>query len=352
MATLEQVQQRYFYFGLEATKYPEIQKCMDKQFKDCLLAGRLGCQVSRDILPFCGKVLRISQLVFDQRHKSPTLFRNWNRIIEYLCQKDGLRVERHNVPPTQLRFPLSRSILKGKDLTFDRVYSLDSSDKEKLERVLKHSLRFTEQSFGYSIFSEKSLRMMLTGDRTLCVYSTTTQGRITAVMWGVKLQIKQANQSVPCFYVLYAAREPEYYGQNIYKKLISHLRPALINKGKFQSEFLCWKQGKNNVINNKSLVKLKHILGDVSRSEGEAYTFEAAENCSVRLNPHSTVPYPTHDALKGALHRYALRAGDPLTFASEITALMFKVKLLWKICYSQTFAKQRDHQNSLQPYEE
>lgn len=349
MITLEKVQKKYYNFGLEATEYPEIQSCMDQQFKDCLLAGRLGCQIPRDILPFCGKILTITQFVFDQRNENPILFKNWNCILKYLCQNDGVTVERFGLPPTQLCFPLSRSVLKGKDVTFDKISFLDSSNNSSLEKIIKHSLRFTDQSCGYSVFSEKSLRMMLTADNTLCAYSTTIQGRITAVVWGVKLQIQQLDEMVPCFYILFAAREPEYSGQNIYEKMIRTFQPLLINEGNFKSEFLCWKQGKNNSINNNALVKFKDALGEVSRSEGEAYTFEAAENCSLRLDQQSTIPLPGDAVLEEALQKYALSAGDILTFAYEFPILMFKINLFWNAWYNKTFPTQKDYQNSLQP---
>ena len=104
MLTLEKVQQNYKDFGLESTKYPEIQNCMDQQFKDCLLASRLGCQIPRDILPFCGKVLKITHLVLDQKNENSTLFKTWNYILNYLCQNEGVIVERYGLPPTQLKF--------------------------------------------------------------------------------------------------------------------------------------------------------------------------------------------------------------------------------------------------------
>lgn len=349
MITLEKVQHKYSNFNLEATKYPEIKRCMDEQFKDCLLASRLGCQIPRDILPFCGKILRITQVVFDQRNENVILFKNWGCILKYLCQNDGKTIERYGLPPTQLRFPLSRAVLKGKDVTFDKISFLDSSNNDILEKIIKHSLRFTDQSCGYSVFSEKSLRMMLTADNTLCAYSTTITGRITAVIWGVKLQIQQLDEMVPCFYILFAAREPEYCGQNIYEKMISAFQPLLLNEGNFKSEFLCWKQGKHNAINNNALAKFKDVLGEVSRSEGEAYTFEAAENCSLKLNQDSTIPFPRDDVLESALQKYALDAGDLLTFAYEFPIMMFKIKLFWKAWYNKTFPTKNDYPNSLQP---
>lgn len=349
MIILQTVQQKYYNFALEATPFPEIQSCIDQQFKDCLLAGRLGCQVPRDILPLCGKVLRVSQLVYDQRNENPNLFKSWNEVLKDHCQNGGMIVERYGLPPTQLSFPLSRSILKGKNVTFDKISFLDSSNNDVLEKIIKYSLRFTDQSCGYSIFSENSLKMMLKADNTLCAYSTTTQGRITATIWGVKLQIKQLNETIPCFYIFFAAREPEYCGQNIYEKMIGAFQPLLVNEGNFKSEFLCWKQGKNNSINNNALKKFKDVLGDVNRSEGESYTFEDAENCSLRLNRQSTKNHPCDDTLKEALQNYTLNAGDLLTFAYEFPILMFKINCLWNVLYSKTFPKQNRYLNSLQP---
>lgn len=349
MITLEKAQEKYTHFDLEAFKYPEIQSCMDKQFKDCLSANRLGCQISRDILPFCGKILRITQFVFDQRNENAILFKNWSCILEDLCQDGGLTVERYGLPPIQLRFPLSRAVLKGKNVTFNKISILNSSDKDILEKIIKHSLRFTDQSCGSKVFSEKSLGMMLNADNTLCAYSTTVHGRITAVTWGVKLQIEQLDETVTCFYVLYAAREPEYCGHNIYEKMMTVFQPLLSNEGNFKSEFLCWKQGKNNDINNNALAKFKGVLGEVSRSQSEPYTFEAAENCSLKLNPHSTVPFPSDDALEKSLLKYILDAGDFLTCSYEFPILMFKINFFWNAWYNKTFPIQKDYQNSLQP---
>lgn len=97
------------------------------------------------------------------------------------------------------------------------------------------------------------MKMMLKAPNTLCACATTVQGEITAVTWGIKLII---NKTVSCFYMLIAAREPEYCGQNIYGKMIEAFRPFLVEEGHFKSEFLCWKQGKNNSINNSALEKL------------------------------------------------------------------------------------------------
>lgn len=348
MITLEK-EQMYYNFDLEAKKYPEIQSCIDEQFIDCLLVRRLGCQIPRDILPFCGKVLKVTQFVYNQRNENQTLFKTWKCLLEYLCQKDGVTVERYALPPTQLSFPLSRSILKGKDITFDKISFLDSTNTDFLEKIIKYTLRFTDQSCGYSVFSEKSLKMMLRAENTLCAYSTTVQGRITAVIWGVKLQIQQLDETVPCFYILFAAREPEYCGQNVYEKMIGAFHPWLVNEGPFKSEFLCWKQGKNNSINNNALIKFKDFFGEVSRSEGEAYTFEAAENCLLRLNQQSTIPFPSDNTLKESLQKYALNAGDFLTFAYEFPILMFKTNFLWNSLYNKTFPMKNGYQNSLQP---
>lgn len=314
-----------------------------------MLAPRLGCQISRDILPFCGRIFSITQFVYSERDKNETLFKTWKCVLKYLCQNDGVTVERYGVPPTQLRFPLSQSILKGKNITFDKVSFLDSSNTNIREKLIKRALRFTDQSCGYSIFSEKSLRMMLTAQDALCAYSTTIQGDITAVVWGVKLQIQELNKTVPCFYLLFAAREPEYCGQNIYGKMIEAFHPFLVQDGCFKSEFLCWKQGKNNSINNNALEKFKKKLGEVTRSESKPYTFEAAEECSIRLNPESTTNSPSSDALEEALQKYALNAGDLLTFAYEFPLLMFKISWFWNAWYSRTFPTPNSYQTSLQP---
>ena len=190
---------------------------------------------------------------------------------------------------------------------------------------------------------------MLNSDNTLCAYSTTVQGRITAVIWGVKLQIKQLDENVPCFYIMHAAREPEYCGQNIYEKMMIAFQPLLTNEGRFKSEFLCWKQGKNNDINNNALAKFKDILGEVSRSEGQAYTFESAENCSLKLNLQSTVSFPGHDALEESLLKHVLDVGDFLTYAYEFPILMFRINFFWSAWYTKTFSMQKSYCNSLQP---
>jgi hypothetical protein len=108
-------------------------------------------------------------------------------------------------------------------------------------------------------------------------------------------------------------------------------------------------KGKDNAINNNALAKFKDVLGEVSRSEGEAYTFEVAENCSLKLNQHSTIPFPNDALLESALQKYALDAGDFLTFAYEFPILMFKIKLFWNVWYNKTFPKKNDYPNSLQP---
>ena len=84
MITLDKVQQRYYNFSIEAKDYLEIQSCIDQQFKDCLLARRLGAQIPRDILPFCGKVLRIAQFVYNQRDEKKILFKTWNCILKLI----------------------------------------------------------------------------------------------------------------------------------------------------------------------------------------------------------------------------------------------------------------------------
>lgn len=342
-------QQSFNNFCLEARPYPELQTYMDRQFKDCASTDRLGCQVPRDILPFCGKVFKISQFVYSIGNENRALLKTWECFLKNYCQNEGVTVERFGLPPTQLNFPLSRKVLTGEDVTFDKISFLNPSDNIVLEKIVRCTLRLTDQSCGYSVFSEKSLKMMLKADNTLCAYSETTQGDITAVVWGVKLEIKQLNQSIPCFYILFAAREPEYCGQNIYEKMISSFQPLLINPGRFKSEFLCWKQGKSNSINNRALVKFRDILGDVSRSEGEAYTFEAAENCCLRLDKQSTNTLAaTEEALQDALTEYALNAGDLLTFVCEFPILMFKINLLWNALYTKTFPKPHDYPNSLQ----
>lgn len=60
--------------------------------------------------------------------------------------------------------------------------------------------------------------------------------------------------------------------------MISTFQPLLVNEGNFKSEFLCWKQGTNNAINNNALAKFKDVLGEVSQSEGEAYTIDFEQN--------------------------------------------------------------------------
>lgn len=349
MITLEDAKHSYNSFFSEVEQYPEIRFRIDKQFRDCLLAPRLGCQVPRDILPFCGRVLDMTHFVYDKRNENSTLFKAWKCLLNYLCQDKGLTVIRYGVPPTQLRFPLSRAILKGKNITFNKVSILDSSDTDKLEKLIKKAIRITDQSCGYSVFSETSLRMMLTAKDTLCAYSTTIQGGITAILWGVKIQIQQQNRTVPCFYVLFAAREPEYCGQNIYDKMIQAFQPFLFGERDFKCEFLCWKQGKNNPINNKAIVKFTNDLQELSRSESDPYTFEEAEVCSIRLDPKSTTNPPSADVLENALKQYALNAGDLLTFALEYPLLMFKVNWFWNAWNNRTFPKPNDYQTSLQP---
>lgn len=64
-------------------------------------------------------------------------------------------------------FLLSRKVLKGRDITFDKISFLDPSENDTLEKVIKYSLRFTDQACGYNVFSEKSLKMMFVADKTL-----------------------------------------------------------------------------------------------------------------------------------------------------------------------------------------
>ena len=338
------------HFFIEAKQYPEIFNRIDEQFKACLFAPSLGCQIPRDILPFCGKVLRITEFVYNKKNDNKVLYKTWKCILKYLCQDAGLKIERYNIPPTQLCFPLSRSILKGRNITFDKVSFLNPADNDVLENLIKKAMRFTEQSCGYSVFSKDSLKMMLTAENTLCAYSTTVEGKITGLVWGIKLNIKQQNNIVPIFYVLFAAREPEYSGQNIYEKMVAAFHPHLTEEGPFVSEFVCWKQGKNNIINNNAINKFKKDWEELNRSESEPYSFEGAENCCIKLDPLSTSSPPSDDDLNEACLKYAINAGDFLTFAYEFPSLMFKINFWWKAWYTQNFPIPENYQTSLQPF--
>lgn len=337
-------------FFKEASNYPAIISRIDQQFRDCLLAQRLGCQAPRDILPFCGKVFEMTLAAYKMKNENQTMFNAWVQILDRLCKEDGIEIERFSLPPTHLRFPLSRAILKGKTITFDKISFLDSTNTEILEKVLKKCLRITEQSCGYSAFSETSLRMMLCGKNTLCAYSTTTEGRITAVLWGIKMSLRQEEGDCSCFYILFAAREPEYYGQNIYEKMVAAFEPQLTKEGQFKSEFLCWKQGKENAINNQALDKYIREDLEVIRAESEPYSFEPADHCVLKLDPNTRANMPSEAELGEALKAYCFEVGDLFTFATEYPMLMFKIKLFWGAWYNQTFPKPDNYPTSLQPF--
>lgn len=58
MIPLQTAKHNYLNFDLESAKHPNLKNCIDEQFKDCLLANSLGCQIPRDVLPFKSKGIK------------------------------------------------------------------------------------------------------------------------------------------------------------------------------------------------------------------------------------------------------------------------------------------------------